>query len=83
MFSKLSGWLGGGLLMAFVGVGLSCAQESGKATKAAFGTPAQSLYARHCAGCHGMQGDGKGAAAAFLFPKPRRYSRRQVSTCQH
>lgn len=71
MFSKLGGWLGGGLLIAFVGVGLSCAQEPGKGAKAALSTPAQSLYARHCAGCHGMQGDGKGVAAAFLFPKPR------------
>lgn len=29
------------------------------------------LFARHCAACHGDQGDGKGIAAAFLFPKPR------------
>lgn len=29
------------------------------------------LYARHCSTCHGKQGDGKGLAAAFLFPKPR------------
>ncbi len=71
MFSKLSGWLGGGLLMAFAGVGLSGAQETVGGAKAAFNTPAQSLYARHCAGCHGTQGDGKGVAAAFLFPKPR------------
>lgn len=29
------------------------------------------LYNEHCAGCHGEQGDGKGLAARFLFPKPR------------
>jgi DMSO reductase family type II enzyme heme b subunit len=29
------------------------------------------LYAQHCAGCHGANGDGKGVAATFLFPKPR------------
>lgn len=29
------------------------------------------LYARHCAACHGEEGDGRGVAAAFLFPKPR------------
>jgi mono/diheme cytochrome c family protein len=34
-------------------------------------TPGQRLYAQHCAGCHGPQGDGKGVAADFLFPKPR------------
>ena len=31
----------------------------------------QQLYARHCAPCHGEAGDGRGIAAAFLFPKPR------------
>lgn len=31
----------------------------------------QRLYAQHCAACHGERGDGKGIAAAFLFPKPR------------
>lgn len=29
------------------------------------------LFARHCASCHGERGDGKGIAAAFLFPRPR------------
>ncbi len=29
------------------------------------------LYAQHCAACHGEKGDGKGIAAAMLFPKPR------------
>lgn len=31
----------------------------------------EALYAQHCAACHGAKGDGKGLAAAFLFPKPR------------
>lgn len=41
------------------------------------------LFARHCAACHGERGDGKGLAAAFLFPKPRNLrapSLRLVST---
>jgi DMSO reductase family type II enzyme heme b subunit len=29
------------------------------------------LYALHCAACHGENGDGKGIAETFLFPKPR------------
>jgi len=33
--------------------------------------PGQQLYARHCAACHGAEGDGQGLAAAHLFPKPR------------
>jgi mono/diheme cytochrome c family protein len=31
----------------------------------------EALYAQHCQACHGAKGDGKGLAAAFLFPKPR------------
>ncbi len=31
----------------------------------------EKLYALNCATCHGKNGDGKGVAAAFLFPKPR------------
>jgi mono/diheme cytochrome c family protein len=31
------------------------------------------LYALHCAGCHGANGDGNGIAATFLFPKPRNF----------
>jgi DMSO reductase family type II enzyme heme b subunit len=29
------------------------------------------VYRQHCLGCHGERGDGKGAAAASLFPAPR------------
>lgn len=31
----------------------------------------EQLYARNCAACHGENGNGKGLAAQFLFPKPR------------
>src|SRR5437868_6671027 len=31
-------------------------------------------YERRCAGCHGVNGDGKGDAAIFLNPKPRDFS---------
>jgi len=33
------------------------------------------VFQRHCAGCHGVTGDGKGAAAPYLQPKPRDYRR--------
>ena len=36
-------------------------------------TAGQKLYAQHCAGCHGANGDGNGPAAAFVFPKPRSF----------
>jgi cytochrome c oxidase cbb3-type subunit 2 len=29
------------------------------------------VYRQHCVGCHGERGDGKGPAAAALFPAPR------------
>jgi DMSO reductase family type II enzyme heme b subunit len=37
-------------------------------------TPGRALYARHCAACHGEQGDGKGLASDWLFPKPRDFT---------
>ena len=32
------------------------------------------VYARRCAGCHGVDGDGNGPAAAFLEPRPRAFT---------
>ncbi len=34
-------------------------------------TSASDLYAQHCSGCHGNNGDGNGRGARHLFPKPR------------
>lgn len=31
----------------------------------------KALYVQNCSACHGINGDGKGDAAAFLSPKPR------------
>jgi DMSO reductase family type II enzyme heme b subunit len=35
----------------------------------------KAVYERKCAGCHGQKGDGKGAAAELLVPKPRDFTR--------
>jgi cytochrome c oxidase cbb3-type subunit 2 len=32
------------------------------------------VYARRCAGCHGVDGDGNGPAATFLEPRPRDFT---------
>jgi DMSO reductase family type II enzyme heme b subunit len=34
----------------------------------------KALYERKCAGCHGVKGDGKGAAAELLVPAPRDFT---------
>jgi mono/diheme cytochrome c family protein len=33
----------------------------------------KNVYAQNCLACHGLNGDGKGDAAAFLLPKPRNF----------
>ncbi len=33
----------------------------------------KTVYAQNCLPCHGVKGDGKGDAAAFLLPKPRNF----------
>lgn len=33
----------------------------------------KSVYTQNCQACHGVKGDGKGDAAAFLLPKPRNF----------
>lgn len=34
----------------------------------------QVVYEQHCAACHGVNGDGNGPAAVWLYPKPRNFS---------
>jgi mono/diheme cytochrome c family protein len=33
----------------------------------------KTVYAQNCLACHGVNGDGKGDAAAFLLPRPRNF----------
>lgn len=58
------------LLVLFVISG--CAPDAGEpgTTPAADG---KAVYARNCASCHGLEGDGQGEAAYLLFPKPRNF----------
>lgn len=34
----------------------------------------RAVYEAHCAACHGVNGDGDGPAAVWLYPKPRNFS---------
>ena len=36
--------------------------------------PGATVYQQHCAACHGDNGDGKGSAAIWLYPRPRDFS---------
>jgi mono/diheme cytochrome c family protein len=36
--------------------------------------PGRATFEHHCAACHGVNGDGKGAASVWLFPRPRNFS---------
>ncbi|MEZ6131990.1 MAG: c-type cytochrome [Planctomycetaceae bacterium] len=35
----------------------------------------QAVYMKRCVQCHGINGDGKGPAAEFLYPRPRDYTK--------
>lgn len=35
----------------------------------------QAVYQKRCVQCHGVSGDGKGSAAASMYPRPRDYQR--------
>ncbi|HUF27936.1 MAG TPA: c-type cytochrome [Gemmatimonadaceae bacterium] len=37
--------------------------------------PGQPVYDKWCAGCHGVEGDGRGPAAGFMLPPPRDFTR--------
>ena len=36
--------------------------------------PGKAVYDQHCAACHGINGDGNGPAAVWLYPKPRHFN---------
>ncbi|GIW95003.1 MAG: hypothetical protein KatS3mg110_3044 [Pirellulaceae bacterium] len=68
-------WTRWSVLLACLGfASLQPAAAQSQATSPASGQPAslgRQLYLRHCAGCHGEQGDGQGVAAPQLYPRPR------------
>lgn len=39
--------------------------------------PGKPVYDRWCAGCHGVEGDGQGPAAAWMLPRPRDFTEAQ------
>lgn len=45
--------------------------EEGRAGVVARG---RAVYAEHCVSCHGVRGDGRGEAAAYLDPPPRNFT---------
>ncbi|MCP4787452.1 MAG: c-type cytochrome [Fuerstiella sp.] len=70
----VAGAMTGGMVAAQDLSRLAAANTRTQDTVATDGTPVgpgRQLYAQHCAACHGESGDGKGIAAAYLFPRPR------------
>jgi mono/diheme cytochrome c family protein len=47
---------------------------AGREPGAALLREGERIYREHCAGCHGVKGDGAGPAARFLQPKPRDFT---------
>ncbi len=64
------GWSG---ILGFLGVAL-ITQSMGEAEAASSPSTGKAVYDRHCAACHGADGEGDGPAAVWLFPKPRNFS---------
>lgn len=69
-----------GLLVLLAAVGLTGCESpeptgAGKDYSKEWVLQGKRVYERHCAGCHGARGDGKGPAARFLDPKPRNFVR--------
>src|SRR5512138_3291436 len=58
---------GGALLIM---VASAAAQPSGEAVLGS----GKTVYEQHCLACHGLNGDGAGSAAVWLFPRPRNLS---------
>lgn len=59
------------LLPGIVGAAPSTAVPAGNAPD----IRGKAVYDQHCAACHGANGDGNGAAAVWLYPKPRDFSK--------
>ncbi len=58
------------LFIVFVGI-VYCLTAGNAIAETQEPDKGKALYDKHCLVCHGEKGDGKGAAAKFLFPKPR------------
>jgi DMSO reductase family type II enzyme heme b subunit len=54
-------------------LGVAAAPLAGQQTE----HPGKAPYDKWCAGCHGVEGDGQGPAAAWMLPRPRDFTRAQ------
>ncbi|MGC3976696.1 MAG: cbb3-type cytochrome c oxidase subunit I [Nitrospira sp.] len=70
--TSIGDWRAGTLSSLTSGAALHRATPEGRGDILALG---RSVYERRCAGCHGVQGDGKGPSAPFLNPKPRDFTK--------
>ncbi len=61
------------LVGLFVSPALSAPAEQGQPSESG-PQVGKAVYLQHCAACHGVNGDGAGPAAVWLFPRPRNFS---------
>jgi mono/diheme cytochrome c family protein len=62
------------VLVSAIALGSAMAGETGGVALDARLQAGKTVYDRHCAACHGANGEGNGAAAVWLYPKPRNFS---------
>ena len=62
-------WVGAAIAAIALGAVGSVAQEAAQTDH-----PGKPVYDRWCAGCHGVNGDGDGEAAAWMLPRPRDFT---------
>jgi mono/diheme cytochrome c family protein len=71
--SAVSGPIRGAALfaaaLAVPGTHVAAQQAAGQADH-----PGKPVYDKWCAGCHGVEGDGEGPAAAWMLPRPRDFT---------
>jgi DMSO reductase family type II enzyme heme b subunit len=74
-------WLGLGAIIMLVAIGVAAFgvglgfESTVVSAQTEDAEAGRQVYEQHCTGCHGVEGDGAGAAADFLHPRPRDFRR--------